>query len=169
MNCGRITAGLMALALLVGCNREAQTVDVSSGAPRMAEAVTEVPAQAGAPIADIPMPVGFKLDQEHSRNATAAGARFIDHVYAGDGDKRQVHMFFKRQMPISRWALMRDVFAQGSIQMDFDNSRETCRIVITESTSIWPWSKPVKVSVVVLPMGKIHEDMPQSGAKLSMR
>jgi len=155
-----VSVGL-AVAALSGCGNggwsgsQQQTVDVSSGAPRMAEPMTEVPAQAGSPIADVPVPVGFNLDQEHSRNASAAGARFVDHIYKGSGDKRTVHWFFKRQMPVSRWALMRDTFSQGQIQMDFDNSRETCRVTITDGWSIWPWSHPVKVNVVVLPVGKI--------------
>jgi hypothetical protein len=161
---------VVAVALVAaGCNNQQQTVDVSSGAPRMAEPVQDLPAQAGSPIADIPMPVGFSLDQEHSRNAAAAGFRWIDHAYQGEGDKRTVHAFFKRQMPISRWVLMRDTYMQGEIQLTFENSRESCLVTITDGHSMFFWKKPINVNVVVLPMGKIVEEPAAGRSSLSVR
>ena len=69
-----------------------------------------------------------------SGNFSAAGARYVDHVYKGRADKFAVGRFFKRQMPINRWALVTDMFVQGDIMLDFEKDTERCRVTITDGS-----------------------------------
>jgi len=85
------------------------------------------------PIADLPVPIGFDLVEGKSRNFAAAGARYIDHMYSGRADKFAVGRFYKRQMPINRWALVTDMFVQGDMMLDFEKANERCRISISTS------------------------------------
>ncbi len=92
----------------------------------------ELVGQARPPIPDVPVPTGFDLDEGHSRNFTAAGTRYIDHVYRGSSDKFSVSRFYKRQMPINRWTLVTDMFVQGEIMLDFEKNMERCRVTVTD-------------------------------------
>ena len=90
----------------------------------------ELAAQARPPIADLPVPLGFELDEKVSRSFAASGSRYVDHVYKGRCDKYAIARFYKRHMPICRWALVTDMFVQGSIQLEFEKEGERCRIAI---------------------------------------
>lgn len=127
-------SGLVAAALLValvGCGGSDTTMS-SSGAPAGAGPMPELVGLARPPIPDLPVPDDFSLDEGKSRSFAAAGARYIDHVYKGSADKFAVARFYKRQMPISRWALVTDMFVQGNIMLDFEKATERCRVTVTE-------------------------------------
>ena len=122
-----------ATAVMVsGCNRQGQTVDTSGGATRQVSAAPGLVAQARPPIPDVPVPVGFRLDQSESRNFAAAGTRYVDHRYKGGDDKYAVARFYKSHMPISRWSLVTDMFVQGNILLDFEKETERCRVMIDD-------------------------------------
>ncbi len=105
----------------------------SSGAARsQARPRGELVATSGAIISDLPIPVGFRLDEGRSRNFAAAGARYVDHFYKGSGEKFAVGRFYKRHMPNARWVLVTDMFVQGEIVLDFEKETERCRIVIID-------------------------------------
>ena len=117
-----------------GCgDRQTKTAAGGSGAPQEIEPPADLVAQSRPPIPDLPVPVVFDLDQGRSRSFEAAGARWIHHVYHGRADKFLVKRFYERHMPISRWALVTDMFLTGVIQMDFEKETERCRITIAES------------------------------------
>jgi hypothetical protein len=125
---------IAALGLLVaGCNGS-NTVESSGGAMREVSPPLELVAQARPPILDLPVPIGFELDEGRSRNFAAAGARYVDHLYKGGGDRFAVGRFYKRHMPISRWALVTDMFVQGDIVLDFEKETERCRIVASKGS-----------------------------------
>jgi len=123
---------LAGLVLLAGCNNQPNTVDTSGGAYREVSTPVQLVAQARPPILDLPVPIGFRLDETRSRNFAAAGARYVDHLYRGSGDKFAVARFYKRHMPISRWVLVTDMFVQGDIMLDFEKESERCRIIISQ-------------------------------------
>lgn len=152
----RWTAGLTSLLLLVGagCNNKPQMVDSSTGAPRAVEAAEEMVAMSHSPVADVPVPVGYDLDEGKSRSFAAAGARYIDHLYKGGGDKFTAVRFYKRQMPANRWALVTDMFVQGDIVLDYEKDTERCRIVVTDSHNIFA---PVEVKVQLWTSGRIEQ------------
>jgi len=116
-----MTGMLAASAMLLGgCNDKPKAVDSSGGGYREVAAPTGLVAKAIPSIADVPEPIGFKLDERRSRYFAAAGARYVDHLYKGSADKWAVGRFYKRQMPVSRWVLVTDRFVQGGIILDFE-------------------------------------------------
>ncbi|MCD6303525.1 MAG: hypothetical protein J7M21_01015 [Planctomycetes bacterium] len=125
-------AAAAAVFSLVGCNSQGRSGQVAPGSSQQVGPIPELLPMTRPPIADVPVPIGFHLDEGKSRNFAAAGARYIDHVYTGRADKFAVGRFYKRQMPINRWTLVTDMFVQGNIMLDFEKSTERCRITITE-------------------------------------
>jgi hypothetical protein len=135
---GRMLIAGVAVAsvtLLGGCEKP-QTVDSAGGGYREVSAPTGLVAKARPSIADVPEPIGFKLDERRSRYFAAAGARYVDHLYKGRGDKYAVGRFYKRQMPISRWTLVTDRFVQGGIVLDFEKETERCVVQIIK-VQLW--------------------------------
>jgi len=122
---------LAAAMLAAGCGNKTQTVDSSSGAPRVVDPYPELLAQARPPIPDLPVPLGFDLNEGKSRSFAAAGARYVDHVYSGGSDKFSVARFYKRQMPNNRWTLVTEMFIQGETMLDFEKDTERCRVIVT--------------------------------------
>jgi len=139
-----------AIVLTAGCNREPNTIDVSSGAPRQVRPVSELVAGV-AWIADLPVPVGFKLDQGKSRNYSAGGFRFVDHTYKGRADKLAVKRFYERQMPINRWTLTMSMFVRGEIRLDFEKETERCLIIIGDGSLF----HPVRIQVQMYTSGQV--------------
>ena len=153
------------LALLVcwssGCdNQQSQTVETPGGAHGKALPLIELVAQARPPIPDLPVPIGFNLDEGRSRNFAAGGARYVDHLYKGRADKFAVARFYKRHMPISRWVLMTDMFAQGDIMLVFEKETQRCQIIASDG-SLW---HPCYIQVQLWTTGRIKVPS-QSGAK----
>jgi hypothetical protein len=124
---------LLALsAVLAGCGGSSESAGVATDGPNAVGPIPELVAMRRPPIDDLPVPIGFYLDDERSRNTTVAGARLIDHLYKGRADKFAVGRFYKQQMPISRWTLVRDRFAQGEVLQDYEKDTERCQISITD-------------------------------------
>ena len=68
----------------------------------MATPSAELIAVARPRLADVPVPVGFDLDEDRSRDFSSGGARWADNVYSGSADKETAARFYIRQMPIAR-------------------------------------------------------------------
>jgi len=116
--------------------------------------------QSQPPISDIPVPINFKLDEANSRNYAVPGARFVDHIYTGRGDKFVLKRFFERYMVMNRWVLATFSFGQGRIVLDFEKDYEHCRITIWEGGFLRPTSVSVFLSPSKPPAGK--GDTPRS-------
>ena len=133
--------GLVLAAWLVllsaGCG-ESEKLETTSGGYREVAPPIELIAQARPPIHDMPIPIGFKLDEGRSRNFTAAGARYVDHLYKGSANKWVVARFYKRQMPTERWTFVTDIFAQGNISLDFERETERCQVTIGKGSLFNP-------------------------------
>jgi hypothetical protein len=127
----RAIAGMVLLAAVAttGCN--SNTTNDSGGSARQAEP-TELVAMSRPPVPDLPVPIGFDLDQGRSRNLAAAGVRWVDHVYKGSGDKFAVARFYRRQMPINRWVLVTEMFSKGDLKLDFEKQNERCHITLSD-------------------------------------
>ena len=142
----------------VGCE-SSQSAGVSTGSSAPVGPIPELVAMARPPIADLPVPIGFDLVESTSRNFAAAGARYVDHVYKGSADKFAVGRFYKRQMPLERWALVTDMFVQGSITLDFEKDTERCRITVTDGS----WFHRTRIKLAVWTSGRLP--VPQSSAR----
>jgi hypothetical protein len=95
--------------------------------------IAELSPSSRPPVADLPVPQGFELEESASRSFAEAGNRYVDHLYTGRADKYNVARFYKRYMPISRWTLTTDMFIQGRMLLDFEKEGERCRIMIDET------------------------------------
>jgi len=149
-----------ALASLGGCkdtqSMKAQRDKADSLAPELApKALPMLP--------DMPVPLGFKLAQSRSRSfRSASGARYADLVYTGRKDKFSVARFYRKQMPISRWELEKDLFVQGDVILGFKKETERCDITISDSKVLWLFAKTT-VKVQIWSSGRIME--PSTGSK----
>jgi len=130
-----VFCALTTLAWVGGC-ADTQMIDASSGAPRRVDPAVELIARYQPYIPDVPVPVGFKLDQAKSRDYTFGAGRFVDHVYKGRDDKMAVKRFYERQMPINRWELTTTMFVVGDVVMDFEKETERCRVAVDDSGGI---------------------------------
>lgn len=138
-------------AAIAGCGGSSGDGGVSAGGSGDVGPVPELVAMRCPPISDLPVPIGFDLREDKSRNFAAAGTRYIDHAYSGRADKFAVGRFYKRQMPISRWALVTDMFVQGDIMLDFEKDTERCRISISDGGFL----RSTRVKMAVWTSGRI--------------
>jgi hypothetical protein len=148
------TVLLLAAAGLVGCN-SGSTIDTGAGAPREVSAPSELVAQSRPPVPDLPVPLGFTLDQDNSRSFAGAGSRWVIHQYHGRANKWAIGRFYRRQMPINRWTLETDRMIQGTIFLDFSKGNERAVLMIRDRT--WPWSEEIRVEVYSV--GKVESPM----------
>ena len=111
----------------------------------------ELVAQSRPPIPDLPVPMGFDMDEQASRSFAAGGTRFVDHAYAGRADKYAVSRFYKRHMPVCRWVLVTDMFVQGKIMLEFEKEHERCHISIGDNGVI----RPVRIEAQVWVSGPV--------------
>jgi len=145
----------VAAALMTGCGQE-QTVAAGSDAPRQVRPAEELVAMSRPPIPDIPLPTGFKLDEDRSRNVAGRGMRFVDHSYLGNASRFATARFYKRQMPVNRWNLVTDWYSRGVIRLDFQRESESCRIEISRGTML----KPTRVNALLVPWGPMPAESP---------
>ena len=117
----------------VGCGNSTRSVG-AGGSQGSVAAVPDLVARGRPPIPDLPVPIGFKLDENKSVDYAVAGARFVNHKYKGNADKFEVKRFYERQMPISRWTLTTAMFASGDVVLDFEKDVERCRVTITKGS-----------------------------------
>ncbi|MDY7010851.1 MAG: hypothetical protein SVV80_08890 [Planctomycetota bacterium] len=150
---------------LTGCNNSPGKMETTSGGYREVAPPIELIAQANPPIHDVPVPIGFKLDENRSRNFTAAGARYVDHLYKGSADKWVTARFYKRQMPTNRWTFVTDIFAQGDIRLDFERETERCQIIIGKGSLF----HPTYIKVQLWTTGRIIAPEEKTGGKTTTK
>lgn len=92
-------------------------------------------ARGQSPIADVPVPVGFELDESVSRGFESSGARFIDHTYVGDAKKHAVEDFYRRHMPNKGWQLRGAQMTQGTYLLKYEKNDELCDVRINTEKS----------------------------------
>jgi hypothetical protein len=128
------------LLILLGCSQKPQRIDMSSGAPReLGEGPEPLVAKADVRVADIPIPVGFKVQESKSFAQANSQSRYVSHYYKGRSPKERVAGFYLDQMTTNhRWS--KESYRQygGEIKMDFGKGNERCVITITED--MWGYS-----------------------------
>jgi hypothetical protein len=139
-------------ALAVGCKDPEMETGKKSG-PSESSNSMELIAQPDPPILDIPVPIGFELNEDRSRHRRAAGIRFVDHMYVGRAEKFAVVRFYKRHMERKGWSLMNSQYAQGRSMLSFEKKTagftEECLISISDAGM---WNR-VQIVVAVGPRG----------------
>ena len=103
----------------------------------------ELAAMSKPPVADIPVPLGFKLDEGSSRSCDSGVARFVDHLYLGSASKYAVSRFYKKAMVSQKWRFVSETSSLGDQDLRFDRPGETCKVTITSGS----WLHPTKLKV----------------------
>ena len=103
----------------------------------------ELAAVAKPPVADLPVPLGFKLDEDHSRSNDSGVARFVDHLYWGSASKFAVSRFYKKAMVARRWRFVSETFSLGEQNLRFEKSGEKVSVFITSGS----WLHPTKLKL----------------------
>jgi len=109
--------------------------------------------QSRPPIPDVPVPIGFKLAEQISRNYESAGARFVDHTYEGHADKFQIERFYANQMPLKGWTLLGRQMVRGTFLMRFEKKDEYCEIRITTESTFTGERTQITVNIQTLGRG----------------
>ena len=88
------------------------------------------------PIADLPVPIGFKLAEKISRTYESGGSRTVDHTYEGRDDKFDVERFYVEQMPLKGWKAVAKRMERGVITQSFEKDSEQATVVISDAKGL---------------------------------
>src|SRR3990172_3595374 len=102
MNLKMALVPALGLIVLSGCQGQ-EKVAAGSEQPVKPEPPPGLVAQAYPPIPDLPVPLGFHMDEQRSRNTAAGGIRVVQHLYKGRADKFELQRFYRQQMRIAGW------------------------------------------------------------------
>ncbi len=103
-----------------------------------------------APVADLPVPMGFRIMEDESEDAYTGRRRlYLRHVYAGSGEPFAVRNFYRDRMPQYKWQLVNAVFAAGTHSMVFQKGQESCTVAISRSKS--GWKSGIRVQIIIMP------------------
>jgi len=103
----------------------------------------ELAAVAKPPVADLPVPADFKLDEDRSRSCDSGVARFVDHLYWGSASKFAVSRFYKKAMVARKWRFVSETFSLGDQDLRFKKPGETCKVTISSGS----WLHPTKLKL----------------------
>jgi hypothetical protein len=127
---------------LAGCNNKPPPQQTPADPAGAAPAdVDELAAQPHSTITDVPMPTGFELDASRSSSIAGGNTRMVDHFYEGNGDQGALVRFFRKEMPVQRWALtsqrQKPVGSKSEWIMDFVKDNERCIITVRGRANIF--------------------------------
>lgn len=143
---------LTAFAALAGCTNSA-TIDTGTSGPQEVAAPGELVAQPRSPVPDLPVPIGFSLDDKNSRSFAGADIRWVVHRYTGRHDKWATGRFYKRQMPLHGWQLDNDRMIQGTVYLDFSKPGQRCVIKVADGS----WFTRTVVWIEVYSLGPVNQ------------
>ena len=138
-----IAIALSSLYVLGGCAGNGEVVSDESGERR--PMLKELAARPKPPILDLPVPLGFDLDEGASRSADSGVARFVDHVYKGRADKFAIARFYKKSLPPNEWMLIMETFSVGELKLEFERPGERLFVFITNGG--WLSSTRIKLQL----------------------
>ena len=145
-----MTTGLLVSAILAGCDGKMGFGDRSRNTQPQRNMVLMT--DPNPPIADIPIPINFRLDESKSRHYAAGNARYVDHVYRGSANKNEVADFYRLEMSQNRWELTSDLGSAGVLTLDFDKGSERCVIVISDKFDLF---RPTQIHVQMWTTGRL--------------
>jgi len=138
-----IAIALSNLCVLAGCGGNGEVASDESGEP--GPVLQELAARPDPPILDLPVPMGFKLDEGASRSADSGVARFVDHIYKGRAGKFAIARFYKKSLLPSKWMLIMETFSVGELKLEFERPGERLFVFITNGG--WLSSTRIKLQL----------------------
>ncbi len=103
----------------------------------------ELGAVAKPPVADLPVPSGFEMEEGRSRSFDSGVARLVDHFYRGSASKFAVSRFYKKAMVARKWRFVSEFFSLGEQTLQFARPGEECRVRIAPGS----WLHPTKLKL----------------------
>jgi hypothetical protein len=85
------------------------------------------------PVGDLPVPLGFKMDESTSRSYESAGSRYVDHTFEGRSSKVEVEQFIRQQMPLKGWTFRGSQMVRGTYVLRYEKGSEFCDVTIVGS------------------------------------
>jgi hypothetical protein len=145
-------------ALIAGCEstgfkEEPASPSGGSGASSTPAGSRGLVAMARTPVADVPVPIGFKIDDAVSRSYESAGARFVDHTYTGKADKIDTERFYRQQMPNKGWVLRDAQMVRGMYLLSYEKAGEKCDVRISGSETTFG-GQLSRVNAIVRTVGR---------------
>jgi len=137
---------------------EADDIDVTRATEAAMDTVGLIP-QTRPPIADLPVPVNFKIVDALSSDQKTDSGRTVDHVYQGRDDKFDVERFYVIQMPIKDWVQTNRRYQGGKFNLEFEKADEKCAIEIITRPGV-PFQRTT-ISIKVHRMPQYPADPPQ--------
>jgi hypothetical protein len=114
---GQLIVSVLAAAILGGCNKEPTTPTVVQASPTPF-------------VADLPVPVKFKLVERLSENRSLPGRRLVKHIYEGDTSAMAVNNFYLQNMAQGNWELLEQRLDKGVYYLKYRKGPELCEIRI---------------------------------------
>lgn len=110
-------------------------VAVHSGCTQDQDTAGVLEASAHPYVADLPLPVDFKIIERQSEERARAGYRDVHHVYQGKGDLQAVRNFYQHHMEQANWELVDHTGQKGVYVRRYKKGREKCEIRIERMPS----------------------------------
>ena len=154
------------LLLLPACQQQTTTNGPETTADRSAtrpRAPMGLLPTARPPVPDLPIPMGFSMVESISRSYESAGARFIDHSFAGSEDKIDVDRFYMHLMPKYGWTLRGRRLVRGTYIHMYEKKDEFCEVAISDRGGLTS-STMITFTVQTLGRGEnsAYRDLPRT-------
>lgn len=101
-------------------------------------------------VADVPVPVGFELDEKRSMNKVYPNVRLVEHVYEGKGPPQSVWNFYVTQMPNYGWVQLAGNLGSGVYTLRYKKGGEYCEVTISPGGS-GALIQPARVRLLIEP------------------
>jgi len=147
----------LGVVMLAGCETSGGASGSAEDADRQSRSsgVGLVP-RVQAPIADVPVPVGFHLVEAISRHYTVGDQRFVDHTYEGRESKFDVERFYRERMPLKDWEPAGQQMVRGRFEQRYRKADELAEITVESSRNAFGMER-TRVSITVRPGGSTAE------------
>lgn len=89
-------------------------------------------AEPNSPIADAPVPVGYKIMESKSTSKVdpVARIRIVDHSYSGGYSELQLTRFYRDQMPAHGWTFISQEQTRRDITLKFTKNTEDALVTV---------------------------------------
>lgn len=103
------------------------------------------------PLADVPVPVGFRLQERSCEDWSSGAIRYVRHRYLGKADKYAVRKFYREQMPLLRWSAVSEGQVSGRHTLRFKRPKESCTITVSDADRDSARTGVIAIEVMIAP------------------
>jgi len=154
-----LASALLCTAALAGCQTgasgqassptDADNPDDPSVRLKAGEGGTLVP-KSEPQVEDLPVPIGFKLDEDASRAYNADQSRLIDHIYRGPATKREVEQFYQYNMPLHGWRFRGSQQIGQELTLRYEKNNQWCDVELRRWNRLFGEGTIIRLTVQTL-------------------